>query len=189
MVQVDSLVLGADTFRLLNPSLFAIFHDSGYMTWHLHLNISQTDTKNYVHNINWEFLLPENEFSPTFLSDRTLTQEEESDEIENHLLFINRDFRWLKSVAFKFGKWDTAEQSIEMLAEGIVKEDTDNGNPALPFKCRALLKFDSIKLYRTSEPETQTFLKKYYPHIADKFSVEYKPMSEDLLLAKMKFNF
>ena len=173
MTPPGNLKFGNDLFDLEETNIYGIFEPNGYMTWHIEMFPEGED--NYIMFNSLQF---DNIFSPGKLNDIKYKADADASDLKEHTVRVNGQDRFLQSVDMTFGKWNTANQSIELTGHGTI--DAEDDIPEILFKFNALLKFKEINIFETSQAAVQKFVETYLQDVQNRIEIKFENVASGL---------
>jgi hypothetical protein len=173
MTPFGNLRFDNNSFDFEETNIYGIYESAGYMTWHIEMFPPGED--NYIMFNSLGF---DNVFSPRQLTDLTFKETDDTGDLYEHTVRVNGGDRFLKSVDMTFGKWDSANQSIQLTGHGTV--DAGENLPQVTYKFNAILKFKELNIFETTKEATQKFIDTRLQDSKDKLHIKFENVASGL---------
>jgi len=167
MTSLGNVRLGNQSFDFEEANIYGIYEKDGIMTWHIELLPPGED--NYI---MFNSLVFNNVFSPPQLSNIALIETSATSDLYEYTVSVEGEERFLKSVDMVFRKWETTNQSIQLIGSGIIHAE-DNLSE-LTYSFNAILHFKQFYILQTSEAETQKFVDTYLPDSKQQVTIQFE---------------
>ena len=173
MTSFGNLLYGNTLFHLEETNIYGIYESDSYMAWNIEMFPSGED--NYI---MFNSLVIDNIFSPKQLNGKTFKETSDAADLYEHTVKVNGEDRFLKSVEMTFSNWDTENQSLHLNGHGTILED-DNF-PEVIYKFYAILKFQGLNIFETTQRETQQFIDTCLQDVKDKLEIKFENVASGL---------